>query len=714
MIIKEITIENFRSYYGINTIKFNDGLVIFIGDNGDGKTTFFEALEWLFDTSKQNLDTRLISQKKISELPEFETEILRVSMTFDHDGEKIIEKSFAFTKSEANEIKTRDYQFKGYENFGSERIPIPGGRLLDRCFEAAIRKYCLFKGEENLNVFNNPDALNYLIETFSNIKKFEPFFTGDDDSPGFTDFAESQSRKALEKAMKSDKQNSQQEREISSKLDTLRVRLHDIKQRLRSNRENATNYSNKLNEIENSKEASELLRDINDRLKSLKEKKDQMERHIDEDYSIKLLDEQWILCGFSTVLEEFQQRVSIFSKEKRGLERDEDKLKGKQELAKEIADGIIPLSPNIPDKISMQEMIKDEFCKVCGREAKEGSDAYIFMVNKLSDLLKSQQPIEKQKEMPLFSNNFLKELEQKSNSLDYNQNEVNSIIGTIKDKIELNEVRKINANKIQVSIDIEEDNKKKLLAQNEGLTEEQLQNAFENIKNWWDYRNQAEKQIVLLEKDEIEIEKELEKYRDAYENLAKTSVAATYSKIHIALDKIRTAFKNAKEKNTKDFLDLLEEKANQYLEKLNVDGFYGIIRIISATGGGGSARIVLQDKNDTFISSPNQALKTTMFMSVLFAVSDLTALKRDNDYPLIFDAPTSSFSPQKECDFFNVISLIEKQCLIFTKSFLKEDGLLDHSKIESQKCRIYRMEKQRPFNNLDLSTIQTKINLIKE
>ncbi|MBS0646785.1 MAG: AAA family ATPase [Verrucomicrobia bacterium] len=712
MIIKKITIENFRSYYGINTITFNDGLVIFIGDNGDGKTTFFEALEWLFDTSRQNLDSRLISQKKISELPELETEFLKVSMTFDHDGEKIIEKSFAFTKSGSNEIKTADFQFKGYENSGSERIPIQGGRLLDRCFDAAIRKYCLFKGEENLNVFNNPDALNYLIETFSNIKRFEPFYTGDEDSLGFTDFAESQSRKALEKAMRSDKQNSQQERELSLKLDSLRTELHNIKQRLKSNRENATNYSNKLSEIENNKEASELLRNINDRLKSLCDKKDQMERHIDEDYSIKLLDEQWILCGFSNVAEEFQEKVAKFSKEKRILEQADDKLRGKQELAKEIAEGIIPLSPNIPDKISMQEMIKDEFCKVCGREAKEGSDAHTFMVNKLNDLLKSQQPAEKNSEIPLFQNNYLKELEQRSGSLDYNQNEINSLIETIKDKIELNETRKKEATKFQESIDIEEDNKKKLLAQTEGLTEEQLQNAFENIKNWWDYRNQAEKQVVLLEKKEEEIEKELQQYKDAYDNLAKTSVAVTYSKIHSALDKIKTAFKNAKEKNTQDFLDLLEEKANQYLEKLNVDGFYGIIRIIAAADG--TARIALQDQNDTFISSPNQALKTTMFMAVLFAVSDLTALKRDIDYPLIFDAPTSSFSPQKESDFFKIISNINKQCIIFTKSFLTENGQLDNNKIEALSCTIYRMEKQRPFNEKELSTIQTKLTLIKE
>ncbi|MEP6464878.1 MAG: hypothetical protein ABJB05_01170, partial [Parafilimonas sp.] len=474
----------------------------------------------------------------------------------------------------------------------------------------------------------------------------------------------------------------------------------------------ASNYSKKLNDIENSKEASELLRNINDRLKSLRENKQRIERPISEDYSIKLLDDMWILCGFSSIFEEFQQKVSDFSKAKRKREREEDKLSGKQELAKEIAEGIIPLSPNIPDKVSMKEMIKDEFCKVCGREAKEGSDAYNFMVNKLNDLIKSQQPQEKEEKKLLFPNNFLKELEQKSNNLEYNQTDINGLVNTIRETIELNEARKIDANKVQESIDIEEENKKKLLAQADGLTEEQLQNAYENIKNWWDYKNQADTQIVILEKEEIEIEKQVDKYQEDYDNLAKTSVAATYSKIHSALNKIKNAFKNAKEKNTQDFLTLLEGKANQYLERLNVDGFYGIIRIIKTPDG--TARIALQDKNDTLISSPNQALKTTMYMSVLFAVSDLTALKRENDYPLIFDAPTSSFSPQKESDFFKIISNINKQCIIFTKSFLTENGLLDNNKIEALDCTIYRMEKQRPFNEKDLSTIQTKITLIKE
>lgn len=711
MIIKEITIENFRSYYEINTIKFNDGLSILIGDNGDGKTTFFEALEWLFDTSKQNLDARLISEKKISEIALGESALLRVIMTFDHDGEKIVEKSFLFTKDDDSEITISDFQFKGFETHGSERLPVQGGVLLERCFETAIRKYCLFKGEENLNVFNDDGALSYLIDTFSNIKQFDPFYTGDDNNQGFTDYAEQLSRKAFEKAMKSDKQNSQQEREISANLVDIRTKLNNVRQRLRSNQNNLTIYSGKLDELENSKEASELLKNINSRLAVLKGKKAQTERLINEDYSIKLLDDLWILSGFQSVFEEFQNKVSIFSKEKRKLEREEYKSKGKEELAKEISEGFIPLSANVPDRVSMQEMVSEFVCKVCGRSAPEGSDAHNFMVNKLQALIESQQAKEKQDVKPLFLNNFAKELEQKSNGLEYNASEINNLLDVIKTNIEFNNARNAEANQVQESIFTEEENKKKLLAQNDGLTEEQLQNAYINISNWYENKNNSEVQIKMLEKEEEELQQKLAKYQHQYDNLAKDSVAEIYRKVNSTLDNIKLAFKNAKNTNTQDFLMQLEERANQYLEELNIDGFYGIIRIIRKQDG--RANIALQDKNGTLILNPNQALKTTMFMSVLFAVSDLTSITRENDYPLIFDAPTSSFSPQKESDFFKVISKINKQCIIFTKSFLTESGSLDNDKVAAQNCTIYRLEKQRPFDDKDLSTIQTKLTLIK-
>ena len=50
MIIKKIEIQNFRMFYGLNTFELSNGLNLIIGSNGDGKTTFYEALEWLFRT----------------------------------------------------------------------------------------------------------------------------------------------------------------------------------------------------------------------------------------------------------------------------------------------------------------------------------------------------------------------------------------------------------------------------------------------------------------------------------------------------------------------------------------------------------------------------------------------------------------------------------------------------------------------------------------
>lgn len=104
-------------------------------------------------------------------------------------------------------------------------------------------------------------------------------------------------------------------------------------------------------------------------------------------------------------------------------------------------------------------------------------------------------------------------------------------------------------------------------------------------------------------------------------------------------------------------------------------------------------------------------------MSVLFAVAELTSSKRDNAYPLIFDAPTSSFTDAKESDFFKVIGDIKKQTIIVTKSFLTtaNDGsvVLDNDMIKKIPGRVYQISKKRPFDDKDLSTIQTSAVLIK-
>jgi DNA repair exonuclease SbcCD ATPase subunit len=59
MIIKKLRIKNFRSYYDVNEFILSDRLTLIIGDNGDGKSTLFGALQWLLNTSRLDNDNSI-------------------------------------------------------------------------------------------------------------------------------------------------------------------------------------------------------------------------------------------------------------------------------------------------------------------------------------------------------------------------------------------------------------------------------------------------------------------------------------------------------------------------------------------------------------------------------------------------------------------------------------------------------------------------------
>jgi DNA sulfur modification protein DndD len=162
-------------------------------------------------------------------------------------------------------------------------------------------------------------------------------------------------------------------------------------------------------------------------------------------------------------------------------------------------------------------------------------------------------------------------------------------------------------------------------------------------------------------------------------------------------------------------LSSIEDTANDFLEKLNINDFKGTIRILEKMNGQGEA--VLMNNDHARIFNPNTALRTTYLMSVLFAIGKLSSEKDKTEQPLLFDAPTSSFTDAKENEFFNVIGDLDKQVIIVTKSFLRDasngEVLLDSDRIKSINGRVFRIEKKKPFDDKKLGTIQTVISKIK-
>ena len=719
MIIKNITIENFRSYYKESSIDIGNGLTLIIGSNGDGKTTLFEAIEWLFDTvgSLPKADNKYISKKRISELMDSESDYVRVSMTYVNDGsERLIQKSFKFTKSLSGEISTSNFSYDLYIQQGVEKDLKTGEiatRLFERDFPTSIRKYCLFKGEQNLDIFKNDEAMSYLVETFSQIRDFDPYLS-------FMENSKAWAEKATDNAIRADRKNSSEAQRLRNLITSEEKQIGELETELRNKRDEAINFQTLLEDLEKNKEASSLLVDTNSRLASLKAQKEQVQRELNENYTFRLLDDMWILMGYESIAEEYRDLVGRLDKEQRKQQSKYDQEVGAKkviaQINRDLSHGHVPLAINIPDENTMREMLDEEFCKICGRPAPKGSEPYIFMKKRLETYLASLES-EEEKEVevePLFKNAFIKELYDRYSVLHNNMKFLNRLNGFIDNGIRENLKKHDIIDSLSSNIEQAEERKKQILAQTDGLSEDELVSAYNNISEWWKARSDAERRSDILDAQIKKHNDTLEDYRTQFSKISEDSSAAMYSRTSQAIRRILDSFVSAKKKNKRDFLDQLEAVTNDYLALLNKGDFRGYAQIVEKPNS--SAEIILIDTDGSRIYNANTALKTTMYMSLLFAVAKLTTVKHENDYPLIFDAPTSSFTAAKESDFFGVIAGINKQTIIVTKSFLVEDSdgnsTLDKLRLSEIDAKKYRIEKAKPFDEKDLSTIRTYVESI--
>ena len=723
MIIKKIVITNFRSYYGENTFELSKGLTLIIGGNGDGKTTFFEALEWLLNTSLEIKELSNVSEMRKSELSIGEVDTMSVSMLFEHNGEKEVTKSLTFEKMSDGNCKVTNYSFRGYETDGAERMLRTGKSLIDSCFDSYIRRYCLFKGESQLNVFNEPTALKTLVDKFSDIRKFEDFVEVASD-------LEQKSETAYTKECKSDTKVAKRVGELQRRKEELEGKISELRRDIKKQEEVASTYQLKLDDLEKHQATSERYQEIKDRLKTKNEKLSRLKSLILVNYNAGLLDNFWILSPYTQIFKEFQKKVSALSKEKR-LQNDQDiatkaAAKAKKEVVDEIAsfaNGKSKLPWYLPDEQTMREMLDDEICKVCGRPALRGTEEYKFMEGKLHEYIRHMQEeadikAKELEEKPLFEGRAIEDLHAMSISFGgTTAMEIAKKYQEVKDLIEFVDDRKKDIAIVEAEIQEIEDEKSRLLIQADGISEDMLDKNFNDIKGYFEQRNRAEQRISDYKAEMKDYQNDLERVRQEFDSLDPSSgMAKVYGKVHILLDKIMKAFINAKKENLRRFLASLSEKTNEYFKLLNENDFRGEIRIRQTAND--SAEIRLFSSNGTYIKDPGGAQETTMYMSLLFAISDLTTLKKEEDYPLIFDAPTSSFEDFKENVFYNIIDKIDKQCIIVTKDLLEVDKKTGHKtlnteKIESMTCSVYRIEKKAGYDQEDLSTIRTIITPIK-
>ena len=724
MIIKEIRIKNFRSYYGDNNrFEFSkDGLTLILGDNGDGKTTLFEAIQWLLDTTVDRGRIEHVSEMRKSKLEIGEHDEVLVSIKFEHNDCDIeVEKSFTFERKDATSYLVSNISYRGYQTIGAERESVSGKVLINRCYDAFIQRFSMFKGESDLKVFDDKTALKVLVDKFSDVRKFD--FLVDT-----ANLFEDNSNKAYLKEMKSDEKVSKEANALDFRITKLSSDIRQKEEDINDKRASVELFSAKLNQLEQNQESCEKYQDIQKRLTQKENDAMNLRGKIGMvDYNHSLLDRQWILCAFPKILKEFQNKCSSFSKEKRKQEKDFDKRqaaeKAKLDTIKEIQGALIngatELPWYLPNQETMEDMLHDHICKVCGRPAEEGSDAYNFMMKKLEDYKRHvEAQAEKQlkekviDDAVLFKYSFIEQLHTLSVSMSgENEAQVSSIARQIKDRLELVETYKTKLKEIENKIQDIKDDKARLLIQVGNIPETMLESQFHDIKGLFEQKENAQVRLTELTKELYDLKSQMKDMKSKMEELNPASSQVKLLRdVHHMLEEIAKAVTKAKDDNLANFLSDLEKRANVYVGNLSANDFHGEVRLIQTAKD--STEIRLFSSNGTEIKKPSGSQKTVMYISVLFAISDFTQQKRDEAYPLIFDAATSSFGDSKEKDFYNIINNIKKQCIIVTKDFITS-GKVRTKDLEGLDCPIYRIKKAEGFDPNNMATIRTTIERIK-
>jgi len=713
MIIRKIQIDNYLCYYDTNAFELSEGLNIILGENGEGKTKFFEAVDWLFNGESRELEM-LVSAKKLDETEIGESFRVRVSMTVEQYGEKsIITKSFLAKKEKANECSTSSFMIEGIsENSSGERTQVDGQALLDRIFPFQIRKYSMFKGEADLNIFESDNALANLINLFSEAKHYDKY-----SEKGA--FLRDKAEKAVEDSSKLDKKNEALYKRLESEIIYLEREKAKYLVHLNSTEEEIRKIESNLQLAESHVNNADALETLNNRIKNIENQIAAHQARIDENYTTSLFDENWILVNFESLHKEFAEKVSIHSKTRRELQSDFDKQKGIKEGLKkakaELLNNAIPLPIGVPSKSHMEEMLNDEICKVCNREAKKGSEEYEFMMKRLKDYVESQLVEENitENNEPLFKFDYTNRLDNLSISHEDNLKNLRLIRTKIKQLFEFNDDRKKDIEELNEQLDKEKTERDRILG-NSSIAEEKLIDVLKNYNAWQrDLKNRNQDQVDYTTKVKSLLS-ELKEKKEETDNIDTRSANSFLIKTRNILRDIETIFIDTKEKKFDEFIEKLQTKSNNFFKTINIDAFTGTIIFTRRNKVNRTiVEVELQEDGRTFYK-PNQSLLTSMHISILFAISELASEIKEENFPMIFDAPTSSFGENKTAQFLNLIFETENQKILLIKDFLHTDKATKTLSIKKEfenvrRDKAFWVKIERPFDPNNLKTINSQV-----
>ena len=657
-IINSVAFENFYNYYGSyehNEYRFKPGINIINADNNMGKSKFYNGFMWLLRDQVYDSDmkafvdaneslTKMASGKAKSEDTKFK---VGVKVVFTNNGKiYTIEKYSSFTNKNGEITHTPSVlEIMVNENNGDTPIKDNSEKedIINRVFiPLALRNYALLQGEsmDRLVDLSSKKALSDTIDTLAGISVLK----------GICEISRKQSRKAEELYQQMDSENSKndtaKQRDIEKRsqlltlIDNTKTEIENAQDELnaaKTRKEQLDAY------ISNSNKRMEFRTELGLNEKEINNERESIKR-IESSITKNIFDEEnpWLLIGLSDELDAFD------------LKRE----KHIGDVAQMNNDGalVIMLPEGSPDTSSLERMLKNEVCEVCGQPAIKHSEAWEHI----------KMILDRPKKISTTRNDFGQfygSLQKSASSYSRSISKIVDRIESTRDRLDgiKEHLEELEAKHDEILIKLNnaggnaDDSEKqdKITISDYGVVNDIISSKEADISN-------KKKNIEIWEKSLEQINKQLKSYK-------KNTATEKYEKFASLMSSINDIIIQTKDDIFDKTISALAKEANEKYVALT-SGNQSSGGILKFERNHDIVNVSIRDIQNGVITGLGTGFQRMKQLAIVMAViSSKIGDERKFDYPFISDAPFSEFGENFISNFFRVAPSVFSQSIIMIK-----------------------------------------------
>jgi len=593
MKFEKLILENFASYYGQHIFDFNTDqekpVVIIVGNNGYGKTSMFQGINWALYGEDYEKDLRkyknrnildYINEAAVREAIQANKNInISATLYFSHNGSKYYMTQLveaAPTKVDGKFTLKQVYRAANlYEvNPSGDNKDIAHYKLLlNEILPSNVRDYFLFDGDR-IYALASPGSSSDVRDAIYRVVDLELLQNGKEHLEGI----------AKDYAREAKKESTGELAEIEDKYNS-KIDLKDSKQsELKENATQIRSIKEQLNKIDDKLKELPDTKGIQEKIESLKLQVRAIIKQID-DLNVEKRKHAYSYSGVLLSDIAIELINDLDSKRKRG------------EIPKNIS------------KTFLEEMLRSKKCFICNEDIVEGNKLYKAIMERLEEEKK------KKDNQILIDYNFLLK-------------GLSSIIGDSGEELKTIDTKISNLDKKKIELNLEIDQNQKEL---EKLPKENIQGLIEEQRA----RRSALENFI---RNEANLQRRIEDLDDEISTLDKTRKELAKKQKNVQALQLRESLARTASDQISEIYEIFAEDSRSSVEQFTIDEFKNFVFSSSEyhVSLNKDYELVVMDSNGNKVLQ-----RLSMGQSQCLSLAFITAISRVSQKhpPLVIDMP---------------------------------------------------------------------------